>query len=141
MVFLCTADHLYDRWKAPPQISLLADRGNLSITMDFPTDRQRRPETGPETIVNCAETQRPYIRGSISNPNIMVSASLRILSWSLDRSLEVSDGLWKISKTIMLRYIRHIVQWTLEFTRIVGISHARPARESLCIYFDSNGFA
>ena len=28
-------------------------------------------------------------------PNIMGSASLRILQWSLERSLDVSDGLWE----------------------------------------------
>ena len=32
------------------------------------------------------------------NPNTTVSASLRILQWSLARSLDVSDGLWEIPK-------------------------------------------
>ena len=71
-------------------------------------DRQRRPETVPETIVKYAETQRPHRRGFISYPNIMVSASLRILRWSLERSLDVSDGLWEIAKVITPDVCFHI---------------------------------
>ena len=33
----------------------------------------------------------------------MVSASLRILQWSLERSLDVSDGLWELPTIIVPR--------------------------------------